>query len=373
MKVLVNLIGGQPTPNVIAFKEVSADKIINVYSSESEKQHKSICSTLGQSSSEDHMKADPFNYEMNLQLAADILESHSVGNELVLNFTGGTKIMSIAFVRTFIERGLRCIYIDSENHSMLEIDAQKSLHKSLSSRLTISEYFRIHNQPFEENQTVSIISEIGEQELMDYLFLNLNDNILTLCKKSSDKCKGKDISGMKTSANYTKSSFNLSIDARNVKLTFESEKDNRGFELTGVGSLKFFTGGWYEEKLYTQFKNSKIFDEVRTNVTIDLPGQKTPKNELDIVAIKDDTLYIFECKAGSVTQDSINKLRAIKELFGRYAKVILVSYFPINQPVLLAKIREFRIQHVLFNKKNTGMDKFISQIKEETKSRNVNL
>lgn len=373
MKILINLIGGQPAPNVIAFKEVGADKIVNVYSKESVKQHKNICISIGQNSSEDHIITDPFNYEMNLQLAEDILDSHSVGNELVLNFTGGTKIMSIAFVRTFIERGLRCIYIDSENHSVLEIDTDKSQQKSLNSRLTINEYFRIHGQEFEDNQINDLKSKIGVQELTDYLFLNLNDKILDLCKKSSAKCKGKDRSGMKTSASYAKSSYSLSIDAKNVKLIFKSEKDNRIFELAGFGSLKFFNGGWYEEKLYTHFKNSNIFDEVKTNVRIDLPGQKIPKNELDVVAIKDDTLYIFECKAGSVTQDSINKLRAIKELFGRYAKVILVSYFPVNQPVLLAKIREFKIQHIIFNKNITEMIKFISQAKEESKSRNVNL
>ena len=98
-------------------------------------------------------------------------------------------------------------------------------------------------------------------------------------------------------------------------------------------------------------------------------NQNVLLNELDIVAIKNEKLDIFECKSGGLFQDDLNKLKAIKDTLGKYSNINLITYYKIlennnNEKVIRQKLKDYNIKNYYYfrqslqienNHKNTSI------------------
>lgn len=374
MKILVNLIGGQPAPNYIAAKEIKPDKIINLYSESSKIQHNNLCNALNINSKNEHFIVDAYNYSINENIINKILAEYSDENELILNFTGGTKIMSTAAFKTFYDKGLKAIYIDTENDKRLEFFERRVTNFKINSAISISDYFKMYGQNFLDKKITSDNNILELNKLIDYLFAHNKELISLIAKVSKMMFNLKGEWNLKN--HEIKDSINTFLwisESQELILNFKKPVE-QSFHLKGIESVKFFCGGWFEEKVNHTIIQSKFFNEVKMNVKLSVENLKSAKNknELDVVAIKKEVLYIFECKSGRIKQEDINKLRAIKELFGTYAKIFLVSYFPISDEVLKEKIKEFKIEFIQFNKQSNNLRSFIEQFNTKRKQ-NINL
>ena len=98
-------------------------------------------------------------------------------------------------------------------------------------------------------------------------------------------------------------------------------------------SLRFITGGWFEELAYSLVKeNLKISDEqiaLGTEVIKDNDNRK--KNEFDVAFISNNSLYIIECKTSMESEvkglfaETVYKQAAIRKDLGLSAQSYLFT------------------------------------------------
>ena len=116
MKTLINLISGQTIPNLIAQKYIKPDKTILLYSKGSIKQKDNYKNVITQSDIEEY-QVEAFDFFGISKCIEKIIDQYK-RNDIILNFTCGTKIMSLASFEVFRNTGHLSIYIDSENNKI---------------------------------------------------------------------------------------------------------------------------------------------------------------------------------------------------------------------------------------------------------------
>jgi hypothetical protein len=82
--------------------------------------------------------------------------------------------------------------------------------------------------------------------------------------------------------------------------------------------VDYLTGGWFEEYVYYTLLRLVSPQQIAIGVRIARPGMQH-NNELDVVFIKANTLFVVECKTGVASDHMFNeivyKASALKESF----------------------------------------------------------
>lgn len=358
MKILINLIGGQPAPVYIATRIINPDKVLLVYSKDSEVQLHRIKNTLSMYNY-DSVEVSPYDLEdCYSQILKKVNEYSS--DELIMNLTSGTKIMSFAAFKIFDESNREMVYVDSQNHCLLTIEKDKKIKSSpLNLIFGIKDYFSIYGyliesgkERFPDTDDYKKLNLICSKYYMQLKNIVTDINIQLKDKKTL--IEAKDISGQC----YLR--FNLKKGKGILKIT--QGRNLIDTEITSPEMLSYITGYWFEEYVYNKILNMGIFDELKKNIQVYLLKENLlPEylNEFDIVGIKNQTLYIYECKTGNIDKGIIEKLRLIKSITGTYSKIYLISLFkPTNIPVK-ERINDFNIQLITFG----DIDKFFRDFK----------
>lgn len=360
MKILINLIGGQPAPVYIATRVVNPDKVLLVYSKDSEIQLSRIKNTL--SFNYDTLEVSPYDLEDCYKKLMNKLIEYSE-DEMIMNLTSGTKIMSFAAFKIFDESNLEMIYVDSQNHSLITINKDKSIKKtSLNLVFGINDYFSIYgyeikteNDRFPDNEAYRKLMEICSKYYMQ--MKNVISDINRQIKDGKTLIEAKDNSGqcyIRYNYNKSKGIFSITQGRNVIKM-----------ELDSMEMIDYITGFWFEDYIFSKIQNSGIFDENKKNVKIYLIRENLQPeylNEFDIVGIKNQTLYIFECKTGNIDKSIIEKLRLIKSITGTYSKIYLISLFRPTNSSVIERINDFNIQLVNYS----DTDKFFEDLKNKT-------
>ena len=84
------------------------------------------------------------------------------------------------------------------------------------------------------------------------------------------------------------------------------------------GELDYLTGGWFEEYIYQLIKKNIDPDDIAMGVRIDGCTEIRHDNELDVCFIKNNQLFVIECKSGISSESMFNeivyKVSALKEV-----------------------------------------------------------
>ncbi|MEM3373492.1 MAG: DUF1887 family CARF protein [Candidatus Anstonellales archaeon] len=185
MKTLINLISGQAIPNLIAHKFVSPDKIILLYSKGSVKQKENFKSTCRNVQFEEY-EIEPYNFEKLSNLISEIISMHS-GENLILIFTCGTKIMSVASFEVFRSKDLECIYIDSENGKIYRFLKDNVVAEELNITLTLEEHLKLNGHIYELSEGEKIDDE--KRNYYEYLETSFNEAISEFLSQINDNYK----------------------------------------------------------------------------------------------------------------------------------------------------------------------------------------
>ena len=82
-------------------------------------------------------------------------------------------------------------------------------------------------------------------------------------------------------------------------------------------SCRYAAGVWFEEFCLRRLAGTSSFRDVRMNVVAGLPGEgDNAGQELDIACTDGFSLYIVECKSGSIRQEHVQKLENNVATFG---------------------------------------------------------
>lgn len=358
MKLLINLIGGQTAPNFIAARQYKPDKLLNICSKDTENKSIMFKKTFGESHFlSDIVLNDPFDIS-ELESAIEVINERHRNDEIILNFTGGTKPMSIGTFNNFIKDS-KLIYIDSQNSRVIEYTKDAKSIKEIDCVISIEEHFKMYGHSFKEKGIDSKNNQREEKDkIKNYLkenYASTKEFIRNFAKKYNDD-KG-----------FFKEDNEFVFDEANkVKWTKDGKKleiiiNSNSFNFTGKNFEKYFTGLWFEDLVLEKFDELNIFNDLKYNLSfpsMDVSGNDDA--ELDFVAIKGHKLFIFEVKSDILNRDYIYKLSSIKNLFSNLFAGIYFITFEENTDVKFKNLlKAFGIKVISFS----GLESFLNNIK----------
>lgn len=347
MKILMHLISGQNSQVYFAIKQFNPDQNVFFYTKESKKNLPQIYSVIDKESSfEVEIKA--FDYQNIKDRIVETVDKYqSDDNVLIMNITGGTKIQSIALFQVATDRNLSVVYVNSEDHHILEIAGNDSvIHPTNKPEINPVEYLMINGQKL-------IVQEVADSPNSDRLVDVLSRNFwefstftqklarfdpLKKTEKFSAEINSGKLAGSKYE--YHPGLFKVKLVLKG-KVLFEAE------EKPGSELVKDFTGGWLEKASFKYIAESGKFTGTSMNLKIAY-STDADKNEFDILAMKGTDLCLFECKSGNVKAADIDQLVALRGILGKYTRLFLIACFK-PRDILIERLSEYNIKFILFS------------------------
>ena len=268
----------------------------------------------------------------------ELLTEYEDGS-LALNATGGTKPMSIAAYEVFRDLKQPIFYVHPEEDRVIWLYPSKQAGHDLADRIKLPEFLQAYGAK---------VTGQGDTLGVPAVYRDLTEEIITRIAYYS-----KALGSLNYLAQKATGSLIVELDTQQVKDNFLADlialfSDNKLLRLeknrlifASEEDRFYVNGGWLEQHVYGQCLNIKKqtgIQDIGRSVQVDRQHQGKPvRNELDITFLKDNRLYIIECKTKRFSAkdqgagaDTLYKLDTLKDLLGGLqAKSMLIS---VTQP-----------------------------------------
>ena len=273
----------------------------------------------------------------------ELLTEYEDGS-LALNATGGTKPMSIAAYEVFRDLKQPIFYVHPEEDRVIWLYPSKQAGHDLADRIKLPEFLQAYGAK---------VTGQGDTLGVPAVYRDLTEEIITRIAYYS-----KALGSLNYLAQKATGSLIVELDTQQVKDNFLADLialffDNKLLRLEknrlifATEQDRFYVnGGWLEQHVYGQCLNIKKqtgIQDIGRSVQVDRQHQGKPvRNELDITFLKDNRLYIIECKTMNFKDkdqgagaDTLYKLDTLKDLLGGLqAKSMLISFTQPNEFVV---------------------------------------
>ena len=235
-------------------------------------------------------------------------------NDVVLNVTGGTKLMALAAYEAFAEKDKTIIYCDTEHQSIINLFPNYSL-TELRAELSIEEYLKAYGFKITEYKGsikeyyFGLFEFIDNENLMKS-FVNLNTNIRVRIGREETKF----------TVNSQDHKFQFQKNYDNYILTYGSKPKHT----LRIDFNDFKTGDWLEYYIYYKLKYKENLSPL---IGVKINNPDGVENEIDVMVIKDFRLYIYSCKTGKKdNQFDLFQLETLRNITsGTFGKGIFVT------------------------------------------------
>ncbi len=318
-KVLVSIVSEQTVPNVLFIKEIPADFYLFVTTERMERNGRT----------QDIIRASGLREEKTFKTVVkedsikDIQERLSEFSEqklkdndrILLNLTGGTKIMSIAAYEFFKNRGNAYIYyIPIGKNIYRQIYPQvKHRENELRFRISLEEYLKAYGIELTHDRGPLMPFDISEKILR-----------LTLEGKFSQSL-AKQLRGLRSDKRLKKKRKIEVEEVKDLKILFP--KISWPEEVTSLDKyhVEYLSGGWLEEYIYYKLKKFLPKENLKLGVRI---KKQEVENELDVIFISENKPWIVETKSSFKNlrlSDVFYKLNTLRKTFGLNVEAVLAA------------------------------------------------
>lgn len=324
MKHHVSLVGGQILPLYLGIIESDADFIHFVYSKDSvESIH--VLKDIFKNRKMKSYECNAFNHQEILSLFNTIVSAYPQEDEFVFNITGGTKLMALA-ANDILNQGNLKAYYFNQDLSYYELPSYQL--KNISKNLEIDDYITL------SGNKISSYTDISKYKLDDFQSARKISNFSisnykeysSILKFINQKFKNSDAIPVRGDYDITDNLFVI-WDESGLEINSSA---NPLLELSSnnVKSL-FFNAGWWELIVAEAVNKWKGKVDLYTNVILPYKNESSQsKNEVDILLNTGKRLVFIECKSGNINASDINKIKAVREIYGgRIARSLLASKF----------------------------------------------
>lgn len=281
-KTIVSILSDHLLPNFLFIKEMEGQysDLLFVSTPQMEMQEKAMHLEVALGRKEGSVRRIVVAND-NYKEILDALRAEQLSGsvEYVVNITGGTKTMSLAVHEYFCQFNASFVYVPIGKNSYYDFSTDQT--HSLDYRVSLNEYFTLYGLAY------------------DY------DNDL-ICDAQRP--------------------FNL-FNEQKMSNFYLTEKLRYAHKAPRPELRRYLGGEWFEEYVYLRIKRDfKLRDEdIAKSVKICRLSSTSNDNELDVVFVKDNALYVIECKVSmtgygkepkSVVDEYLYKLAAISKDFG---------------------------------------------------------
>ena len=355
MKILFHFLSGQALPVYIATGFIKPDLNVYLYTPQTQGIIETIRGVIKLNS--DSCKVPAFDYKKAHEIITEYIKRYK-DHELIMNFTGGTKVQSTAGFVAFREAGRQNLYINSEENKIITFhqDGRTEISEN-NVTISLDDYCALDGQkirPFTENE------KIPEEFLSLGTFLSENFRMYSNFVLKFASFRSKAGAGNMIYP-YIK------LNASKTGIVINKQKSMYQVEFVRKGNIVFrtsfypdtlldeLTGKWFEKKVLKKIRNTGVFDKLYTNVIFDWKDERIKrefeqKNEIDIIGMKGTYPHIFEVKSGGFGKQNIDKLIALKKVFGRYSSLYFITYFQIEgrKKHLNERVKDLGINHITY-------------------------
>lgn len=338
MTTMFCLVSRQAMANVLPVFMLKPDQVL-LLSTKEEKQCANNLEILFQKKKIKVYRKDNLDaYDYRAFRAVVKKELEKFNDDVILNITGGTKLMALAARDAFAELTRKIVYCDTEHKKLITIFPDYKI-EELIADLTIEDYLSSYGY--------KIVSEKSVDSFKDYFklfeFIEANDllsSFVFMYKRFREKLNMQNMQKPRFSeTNHNKTI----IITRNIDtIIIEFGSSNR--ERFSVPHSEFRSGDWLE--YYTFYLLDKQGND-QLKVGVKLINEAGIENEIDIIALKDHRLSLYSCKSGKRDNQydlfQIETLRNITS--GTFGKGFFVT--PNQQSIsFLQRAKELNIRVV---------------------------
>lgn len=319
MKTLVNIITeDNPIPAYLFIKEKyeAGDHIMYISAKDTEDDLEWLSMIDGVSS--DYIEqivlkrdTDEFKYEK----ICRVVKTHiRKGEHYCVNLAGGTRYMVLAIQQVFEKADSEFFYTNIEDNTIINSKFDDSIFDDddyffpIRYRMNIAEYLLAHELehdvrksdhtpllPYSHSENMFKLFSEGLLSNYDYKILE------TLRLNYRNRNSGVSVREIMHPVKTTRTPIPgimkflemISVQPSQGRLSHEQ--------------LEWITGGWFEEYVYYNVKQVINPDDIAIGVQIGRKGVKR-NNELDVVFIKNNRLFVIECKTGVETERLFNEV-----------------------------------------------------------------
>lgn len=355
----VCLVSKEPIPNLIPIQlmEVKPRKVVLFVSRDMYVQSerlKAVIKSWGIATEE--YPIEPYDFELAHTAYNKVLDKFHP-DEVILNVTGGTKIMAISAFNVFRDKEVPIVYVDTQNKKIYKFMHTAPMEKvNFKGVIKVAPYLYAYGQKIVEKHAEVQHSE-KRKTVIDELLKNIDryQNAFSVLNGYASKARN--------SKNYP---CRMQIEERDFR-SMDISDLVRLYEKNGLLKLNkkelvfhskpsadFVSGGWLEEYVHSVVKTlnpTDILMNVKTEW--DQKAEKPPTNEYDVIFTYNNQLFIIECKTKrfegkdieTSSAEPIYKLDSLKDYAGGlYGRGMIVSYKKLTDDQK-SRLKAFKLEY----------------------------
>lgn len=335
------LVGQQPLPNLIpALSIETRPREVILLVSDGMKERADLLGgnfeNLGCKVA--RVEISPYRIDEIRTTLLDVLAHHDDAS-VVLNATGGTKIMAMGAYDVFRSLGKAAFYVDTDNNQIIPLLPEGAV-TPLPDVVKVKTYLSAYGYDIKDKGVYQIPLE--RQQLCDHLVANASRyaaalTVLNGCAASAEK---KDPPWAKLEDKH------LHFSELQELLTHFSQAglvhlSRNHLYFLSEDARRFAGGGWLEDyvvKSVNRLKGEKIVHDHLANVVVET--RAGVRNEIDLAFTARNRLHLIECKSGKLSEKEGKENRAdgvaykldnLRDLMGgTYGKAMLVTFQKLN-------------------------------------------
>lgn len=333
------LISEQTIPNILGLLQFQpVDKIIFITTEQMNKKQKreAILNTLKLKNifaEEEYINVNQDCFEDCLMQLSNMLFKDD--DEITINITGGNKLMSIAAYKVFSSdryKNTKIIYMPfpkNEFNIIFPVSSECNEPIKCKMRFKIDEYITAYGLKINNDYKKPNNRAQQNRKIAEFIAVNYEQLSYLLSQFYKKLYMKRDIKNhFDCEVRYPLNNHNNISEDLLKLLKFSIEfKDNDVIVHKTINkyNARFLTGDWLSDYCYNIIK--PLVDDCVTG--IHLQTSNGNQNEFDVLFIKDNALYIIECKSlqqeADKGTDILYKIYSLQQEFGLRVKGFLVS------------------------------------------------
>lgn len=265
--------------------------------------------------------SDSYTYERICRIINNALDKKA---DYYVNLAGGTRYIALSVQHVLSNYHAKFFYTQTKQNLIVKTIFDNSIFDNddeiypIKYKMNLAEYFKVYSLAHDMDKPKTFISDEPQAQMMFELFskkkLYYEDyKVLDVLREKYRNWKYIDIHEVETTINDSMIPIpNLSKFLEHIHF----EPINKG--ILQREELEYLTGGWFEEYVFYLINNNIHPDDIAIGVHIDGCTEIQHNNELDVCFIKNNQLFVIECKTGINSQSMFNeivyKVSALKEV-----------------------------------------------------------
>ncbi len=336
--VMIALTGGRSTPVILGALAILPRAIEYVNSLDETYREQDIRTALASMADLETttlgLDVDAFNMQATHDACRELVDRHP-GAAVVINLSGGTKVMALGAYAYANDQQIPAFYVNTNDQRVLDLTTNKSFPMPPLDVETYMACFGRSPQWTFDAHALSI--SLDEARGLAAQFVTIGSPALTVLERirSHDKGKGRRTCTIKR---YQPSTEENEVWETLVKAgtLARTEHNTHGFRFTipSDGDAGFLKGQWLEIFVWDQAKQQQdktgrsLFDS--TEFGFDIPSNETgARKEIDVGLMVGGQMIHCSCKSGSAKVWSttfLDELRSVSSLIGgRFCSRVFIT------------------------------------------------